>query len=365
MLSCNTGQGHNTAAKALLEALEGRGIPCEMRDTLTFGGKLASPAVSGGYVKITQYVPGLFGRMYRAGDFISSARVHSPVYFANTLYAKALGEYIARNGFDTVFSPHLFPAEALTFLRRRGLTVRSYGVATDYTCTPFWEETDVDVFYIPHEDLRAEYEGKGFAPERLKVTGIPVSGRFRAKVPQAAARAKLGLRREGSLFLLMTGSMGFGDVPDLVDGLLAQAGADARVLALVGSNRRLLEALTGRYGAEPRVKPISFTKEVALYMDACDVLLTKPGGLSSTEAAVKNVPMVHTAPIPGCETHNARFFAERGASVSADTPGACARAAVRLAHDPEARERMLRSQQALVNPRAAEDILDDTLRREG
>ena len=364
ILSCNTGGGHNTAGRALLEALQARGLSCEMRDTLAFAGRNTSRTVSGSYIKITQYVPGLFGTMYHAGDFISSAKRHSPVYFANTLYAKALGDYVTKNGYDTVFSPHLFPAEALTYLRGRGLRVRSYGVATDYTCTPFWEETDVDVFFIPHEDLRAEYEAKGFAPERLVVTGIPVSRRFADKTPQAAARAKLGLKREGALFLLMTGSMGFGDVPELVDDLLRLADPAARVLVLTGNNPRLMDTLAARYGDEPRVRAIGFTREVALYMDACDVLLTKPGGLSSTEAAVKNVPTVHTAPIPGCETENARFFGDRGASVAATDAEDAARAAVRLAADPAACEAMLACQRAVVNPRAADDILDYALRRE-
>ncbi len=364
VLSCNTGGGHNTAGRALTEALTARGIPCEMRDTLAFASRGTSRTVSGGYIKITQRIPGLFGKLYYAGDLISSAKRRSPVYFANTLYAKALGDYITQNGFDTVFSPHLFPAEALTYLRRHGLNVRSYGVATDYTCSPFWEETDVDVFFIPHEDLRAEYESKGFAPDRLAVTGIPVSARFREKTPQPTARAKLGLRREGKLYLLMTGSMGFGDVPDLVDGLLKQTDPSARVLVLTGNNPRLTETLASRYPDEPRLRAIGFTKEVALYMDACDVLLTKPGGLSSTEAAIKNVPTVHTAPIPGCETENARFFGDRGASIATDSPAASVQAAVRLARDPAACEAMLRCQRELINPRAADDILDQTLQLE-
>ena len=67
-----------------------------------------------------------------------------------------------------------------------------------------------------------------------------------------------------------------------------------------------------RFCSDCRVLAVPFTDNVQLYMDACDVLLTKPGGLSSTEAAVKNVPMVHTDPIPGCETKNAQFFMDRG-----------------------------------------------------
>ncbi len=145
ILSCNTGQGHNTAGKALLEALTRRGIPAEMHDALAFGGRRASVVVSGGYVKMTQLRPAMFGRLYRAGELISSPRFKSPVYYANALYAGQLMRFIQDNGFDTVLCPHLFPAEALTWLRRRhGLKARVYGVATDYTCTPFWEETDVE-----------------------------------------------------------------------------------------------------------------------------------------------------------------------------------------------------------------------------
>ena len=359
ILSCNTGQGHNAAGKALLEALRLREQPCEMLDTLQFGSRNASAYISGGYIKVTQTIPSLFGQMYRAGELISSSKRKSPVYFANTLYANKLARYIEENGFDTVLSPHLFPAEALTYLRRKhGLKVRSFGVATDYTCTPFWEETDVDAFFIPQEALRAEYERKGFASERLITTGIPVSRAFREKHAHAEARALLALPAEGELYLLMTGSMGFGDVPDLVRELCRRAEPNATVLILVGRNARLQAKLESDFADEPRVRCVPFTKQVPLYMDACDVLLTKPGGLSSTEAAVKNVPFVHTAPIPGCETVNARLFAEHGLSIATRTPVESAEAAVRLARDPALAQRQLEAQRAFVNANAADDICD-------
>ncbi len=358
ILSCNTGQGHNAAGKALLEALRLRGVPCEMKDTLAFGGERVSVGVSGTYVRCTQVAPGVFGGMYRAAAFISSPKHKSPVYFANTLYAEKLADYIVTNGFDTVLSPHLFPAEALTYLRGHGLKVRSFGVATDYTCTPFWEETDVDRFFIPHEALRAEYEGKGFAPERLLATGIPVSRAFRLKRPQAEAREALGLPREGRVYLTMTGSMGFGDVPDLLDALLKRAQPDAHILALTGRNARLVARLRQQFAQDQRVRCVPFTKEVPLYMDACDVLLSKPGGLSTTEAAVKNVPLVHTAPIPGCETVNARLFSMRGLSIATRSPEESAEAACYLAGAERARNRQLEAQRDFVNPAAADDICD-------
>lgn len=359
ILSCNTGQGHNTAGKALLEAFARRGIPAEMHDALAFGGRRASVAVSGGYVKMTQLRPAMFGRLYRAGELISSPRFKSPVYYANALYAGQLMRFIQDNGFDTVLCPHLFPAEALTWLRRRhGLKARVYGVATDYTCTPFWEETDVDRFFIPHAALRPEYEQKGFAPDRLVETGIPVSRAFAEKLDMAQARAILGLEQDKTLFLLMSGSMGFGDVPEIASHLLALSGPDVRVLVLVGHNRHLKAELAARFAGDARLMPVDFTTQVAVYMDACNITLTKPGGLTSTEAAVKNIPFVHTAPIPGCETVNARFFGALGIALPTTTPLESAQAALLLAADESMRARLLACQRREINPRAADDIVD-------
>lgn len=359
ILSCNTGQGHNTAGRALLEALTAHGIPAEMHDALSFGGERTSLIVSGGYVKMTQVRPAMFGRLYRAGAAISNPHIKSPVYFANSLYAKKLMRFISVNGFDTVLCPHLFPAEALTWLRRRhGLNVRVYGVATDYTCTPFWEETDVDCFFIPHAALRSEYERKGFPADRLMETGIPVSRAFRDKLDMRDARARLGLEQDKTLYLLMSGSMGFGDVPEIASHLLSLCGPDARVLVLVGSNERLKETLAQRFGGDSRLIPVDYTTQVAVYMDACNVVLTKPGGLTSTEAAVKNIPFVHTAPIPGCETENARFFGSLGVSLPTATPLESAQAALLLANDEAVRRRQLACQREQINANAADDIVD-------
>lgn len=362
ILSCNTGQGHNSAGKALLEEFTRRGLPCEMADALSFGAPHASDYVSGSYIHITQRAPRVFGGIYRIGEVLSSPNRKSPVYFANIRYAEALARHIAQNEFDTVLSPHLFPAEALTFLRRRrGLTVRSYGVATDYTCSPFWEETDIDCFFIPHADMLSEYEGKGFAPKRLTVTGIPVSSAFRLRTPAPEARRTLGLPVEGRVYLVMTGSMGAGDVAGIVSELLKRMAADDHAVVMEGGNARLSALLKERFGGDERVIRVPFTPRVPLYMDACDVLLTKPGGLSSTEAAVKNVPLVHTAPIPGCETVNARFFGEHGLSVPTRTPSESAAAAVQLAGDIAAQRRMAAAQQAQIRSDAAAAICDRLL----
>ena len=161
----------------------------------------------------------------------------------------------------------------------------------------------------------------------------------------------------------MTGSMGFGNAAGVVAALAQRMDPASRAVVMVGSNERLNAALGKRFGQDARVVRVPYTTQVPLYMDACDVLLSKPGGLSSTEAAVKNVPLVHTAPIPGGEKINARFFAGLGLSVATGSPEESAAAAVRLAADRAAQERQLAAQRAHINADAAAALCDQLIAR--
>ncbi len=366
ILSCNTGQGHNSAGLAVQEELARQGIPCEMKDALSFARGRASRTISGAYIGIATRAPSLFGGIYRLGGAISSSRRKSPVYYANARYAGPLKAYIEENRFTAVVTPHLFPAETLTWLRRRGeLAIPCYAVATDYTCIPFWEETELDGYFVPHKDLIPEFAGKGIPQEKLIPTGLPVSGRYLKSQGQEEARKQLGLPQNAPVFLVMTGSMGFGDISSFTLDLLLTCPKDARIVILTGNNDALKARIDRDFAGEKRVRTVPFTKEVPLYMDACTVLLSKPGGLTSTEAAVKNVPLVHTRAIPGCETKNARFFSSRGASLFAEDPKEAAKAAARLAADESLRERIRRSQRAVIPKNAAESIVSFLLEKHG
>lgn len=362
ILSCNTGQGHNAAGRAVLEAFLARGEDCEMKDALSFASQRASEIISKAYLKMTVETPWLFGGLYKAGDFIRSDRRKSPVYLANIGYAERLMRYIEEREIDAVVAPHLFPAEAMTHLReKRGLPTRFYVVVTDYTCIPFWEETQADLFFIPHADLTGEFAERGIPRKRLAVTGIPVSRQFVNRAPREEARDALGIERDERLFVVMTGSMGYGNVLGLLRSLAAHRDSSMRFVVLTGHNADLKASIDEAFADDRRVQAMPFIEEVPLYMDACDLLLTKPGGLTSTEAAVKNVPILHTEPIPGCETRNARFFEERGMSRCV-RGGDALTPAMDLLNHPDQLEAMRAAQRRHMRPGAADDICDRVAR---
>ena len=128
----------------------------------------------------------------------------------------------------------------------------------------------------------------------------------------------------------------------------------ARLAVICGSNEGLYRELEERYGDELIL--LHTTSDMDLWIHACDAFFTKPGGLSSTEAAVAGVPLVHLPPIPGCETVNARYFSQRGMSYLFDE-GELDDLLARLS-DPEQRRAMAESQSRGVNPRSAEEICD-------
>ena len=359
ILSCNTGQGHNTAGKAVREEFLRRGIDCKMLDTLRFGNPKTSRRASKIYVKTTTSFPAAFGAAYKAAGTISSSKRKSPVYLANTFYAGKLYAYIEKEGYDCIVMPHLFPAEAITYIKKHyPLTASCFFVATDYTCIPFTEETCLDRYFIPSRELAYEYIDRGMAAEKLVVTGIPVSKRFWSKQDKMVTRRGLGIGTDGPIVLIMTGSMGFGNVSGMIDMIEKGLPENGRILVLGGSNGKLKEKLRKDSRGDQRVQVLDFTTQADLYMDICDVLVTKPGGLTTTEAAAKGIPMVHSAPIPGCETRNAAFFASHGMSVFGRNEKEVGQRVLELLRNEAAQQRMVEAQKHFVNAEAAVSICD-------
>ena len=362
ILTCYTGEGHNSAARALQEEFLARGAEAELMDPVGQRSHRAQGFVSGFYNGIIRRAPRAFGALYRAGAVWEKTGVTSPVYYANASCARAVAERLRAGRYTGVVCTHLYGMEAMTAARRRGLCdLPAWGVFTDYTSSPFLAETDLDGYFAPHPDVIADFAAKGGRAERVEATGIPVSLRFARETPRDEARALLGLPRDKRLVLIMTGGVGCENMLRLCSLFLEQRDADTQACVLAGHNEKLLRLVEEWDAGRGVVRAVPFTREVPLYMRAADSLLSKPGGLSSTEAAVANVPFVCVNPIPGCETENARFFSQRGMAVSARTDGEAVAAALSLARDEAAASRMRAAQRAYISPYAARDIVEKVL----
>lgn len=357
ILSCKTGGGHDAAGHAIAEQLTQLGEEAYLFDHLLLAGGKVSDTVGKSYVRLVQKAPLLFGAIYKLGSVVSRIVRKSPVYYTNGLIAPYLNQYLQDNQFDAIIMPHLFPAETITYMKRKGMKLPlTIAVATDYTAIPFWSETECDYYVIPSDDLAKEFCTGKIRRRQLLAYGIPVSPAFSAQITKEDARRKLSICHKERIYLVVGGSMGAGQLLTLVDMLSASKKKKEHILVICGSNQKIKKKLQKRFEGEDTITILGHTDQMPFYLKSCDILYTKPGGLTSTEAAVAEIPLVHTAPIPGCESINRQYFRKRGISVSAPSaPGQIA-AGLRLLEHPEQVEKMKENQRRYIPKDAAYQI---------
>lgn len=359
ILSCNTGQGHNSCADAIKIVIEKHGDSCCIEDSLSFISKRMSDFISNWHVRIYRYMPGLFRWGY---DF---AERHPRVFHEKSIVHKLLTsgsellfQYILENDFDTIICTHVFSALILTdVLNKYPLEIKTSFVATDYTCSPSMDESDLDYYFVPKGDSIAEdFVKEGIDKDKLVYTGIPVRSIFHFKMPKDEARQHLGISLDQKHLLFMCGSMGCGPVTKVFDELLELISDDIFISVVCGTNKHLYKKLIRKAQDYKNVHVYGYTSDIPVLMDSADLYLTKPGGISVTEAAVKCLPMVFMDSVAGCESYNMDYFITREAAVTAKSSKELAEKCVVLLNDSAGRKGMVEKLEALSFSDAAEEI---------
>ena len=359
ILSCKTGGGHDAAGLAMKEALEAKGHEAILLDYLTLAGPKVSQTVGDVYVNTVKTAPHVFGAVYKLGMVISRITKKSPVYYVNAKMGKYLQKYLEEEKFDALLMPHLYPSETLTYMKRQGIELPLMAaIMTDYTCIPFWEETRCDYYIVPHEDVAKVCEKRGIPEEKLLSIGIPVSDKFTKTAEKDKVREYLKLPKNKRFFLVMGGSMGAGDLEKMTIQLEKKLEASDEIIVICGNNKKIFQKMKKDYQHHENIHIVGQTKQMSLYMKACDILYTKPGGLTSTEAAVSGIPIVHTSPIPGCETENKKFFVKYGMSIAPRTIEKQVEKGIELLNNPEKIQKMKAAQKIYVDKNAAQKIVE-------
>lgn len=361
ILSCSTGGGHNAAGRAVKAALEGRGHRVTMLDPYTLVGNNLDDRVGSTYIRMAQKAPHLFGAVYRLGDLYRQLPVHSPVYGVNLAMVSTMERYLSSHHYDVILMPHIYPGEILTCMKNRGIQIpKTIFIATDYVCIPFTEEIQCDRYVIPSPELDVDFIRRGIDHKRLVPLGIPVGQGFETPPDKQEARARLWLRQDMRHILFTGGSIGAGEMErgaEILDRYLKDH-PDCFLTAICGSNQTLHQHLQQLWGENDQVRLLKSTDQMSLYMRACDVFLSKPGGLSSTEAAVLGTCLIHLSPIPGCEQRNLKFFDSHGMCLAVGEELDRLPAALELTRDPQVASRLVENQQAVIPRGAAERICD-------
>ncbi len=351
ILSANTGGGHNSTARALAERFDQYGVEYEICDTLAFISERVSDFVSWGHSYVYRRLPRLFGFGYRFEE------KHNPrfIYEQCARGADALQEKLTEGAFDAMICVHVFSGLMITELRKRyHNSTPAYFVATDYTCSPGVSEFHLDACFIPHRMLLGEFVRNGVRADKMFATGIPVAGAFYKPQEKKQARRYLGLPEEGRVILLSCGSMGCGKLNKNALRLYEQLPKDATLVVLCGKNEKTYEELSPY--SDERLRVLKFTDEIPAYMSAADLYITKPGGLTTSEAIVRRLPMVFIDAVPGLETRNFNFLIGNGVANGAKNWHHVTLLVQKFLRDPSIAERQIAEMRRFCSQNAAELI---------
>lgn len=364
ILSGSTGQGHNSVAEAIGQEMSLRGHIWEIKDGLSFISSQVARFFSWGHSYMYRHLPFLFRRGY------SWAEKHPPTIEKRILARKYLARgarelrlYMEQGQFDAVVCTHVFAALILTeTLRQHSMDIKTAFVTTDYTCSPGVENTDMNLYFLPHPDLREEFLHHRLPDNALVDSTIPIHPEFRSAAEKCDAKQKLGINPENRHILLVCGSMGCGPMRKLAQKLMDDLPPQTEITVVCGTNQALRDKLTKACGDKKHVHVLGYTKEMPLLMDSADLYLTKPGGISTTEAAAKGLPMVFVDAVAGCEKYNLQFFLKKGAAVTAKNPAKLAKLCFTLLNDPGQLETMAAAARNLELHVGAKTVCD-TLER--
>jgi processive 1,2-diacylglycerol beta-glucosyltransferase len=368
LLSATSGAGHVRAAQALEKAFSARGdCLVEHIDALQYVSKLFQRIYDKAYISMVQLAPDLMGVLY---DRTDQPWQHPRRRLAlDRLNTGPMIRLLKRIQPDLCVATHFLPAEIIAWLiANRKLRARNAIVVTDYDVHAMWLCQTVDRYYVAMEEAKEYLARIGVPRKKLLVTGIPVDPLFAMPVSRSDARKQLGVDATANVILISAGGYGIGPVEQLVKDLLALQ-RPWQIVAIAGKSektRKRLEVIAREadklQSGSPRLCAVGFTTDMDKYMAAADLMVGKAGGLTTSEALARALPMALIEPIPGQEERNADHLLEAGAAIRCNNLPAAAWKIAALLDDAERLTRMRDAARGLGKPGAAARIAEDGIR---
>ena len=310
ILTITTGQGHNQVAKNLCDCLSQCGADAFSMDVFEYITPVLKEVVSHGYLMSTKRLPKVYGKAYRMAEKRDADS--KVIKITSSIMARKLTKFINDYMPDVIICTHVFAAMLVSNIKKKiGKDTKSIGIVTDFTIHPYWEETDLDFYITATELLNNQAVKKGISEDKVLAIGIPVDMKFSKAVSKQAAREELGFEQKKTV-LVMSGSMGYGKFGKMIKQL-DEAELDFQIVSVCGHNAKLKKEID-KMKLNHKIYNYGFSDKIDLFMDAADCIVTKPGGLTTSEALAKGLPIIMANPIPGHEDRNVEFLLNNGAA---------------------------------------------------
>lgn len=365
ILHATAGAGHKRAAEALAAAAKIQTPDSEVvvRDILDFTAPIFKKTYAEGYLNLVRTIPELWGYLYTRADKKATkpneAKIRTVFNKLNTL---TFTKYFKELQPDAVICTHFMPLEILSAAIEEGKTsVPLYCVVTDFAVHSLWLMKNVERYYVANEESKRYLVRHGQFGESVECTGIPIDPIFSKSLASEEAKALLGLDRNLPAVLILGGGFGVGPTAQLLRSF-EHIGPDCQIMVVAGKNQdmqREAEAI-GKTLRIP-VKVFGFVNNIHELMDAADLIISKPGGLTTCEVLAKHKPLVIIDPIPGQEQRNCEYLLEIGAAVRLYDIDDAPYKIEELLDDKTRMRQMAANAEKAARPRAAFDILQDII----
>lgn len=366
VLSASAGAGHIRAAQALEKAFIEMGATKEIKhiDTLEYTNKLFRNLYSKAYIDLVNAAPELLGWLYDHLDKPwKNERRRLAIDKLNTRpFVKMLQDYQP----DFVISTHFLPAEIISWLKAKERLQTSQAiVVTDIDIHAMWLCHHYEHYFVAIEETKMHMQKLGIPEDKISVTGIPIDPVFAKVEDKFQARQQLGLRQDITTILISAGGFGVGPIEHLISSLL-QLQRETQIVAICGKSQELkqkIDQIAKQLPSEHKVvlKVVGFTKEMDRYMSASDILVGKPGGLTTSEALAKGLVLIIVNPIPGQEERNSDHYLEEGVAIRCNNLPTLAYKIDKLLDDATRFNTMKENVRKFARPKAAYDIVSKLL----
>lgn len=353
LLSITAGQGHHQTAKAISEYFQKRGHETVTLDCYEYLSPPLKEAISGGYLVSTKYVPQLWGKFYSLLEKYDE--YDAIVKGANHFMSRSLLKYVDDCKPDAVVCTHVFACMLMTYIKRKRPEIMSIGILTDFRLHPYFECTELDYYVIPSEFLEYSVCEKGIAKEKILPFGIPIMEKFMNKSDKSQIREELNISPNKTI-LVMGGSMGFGNMTKTLKNI-DNLDLNFQIIVVCGNNKKLYKKVN-RTDFKHKVYNYGYVSNVDKLMDISDCIITKPGGLTTSEALSKELPLILSKPIPGQEDRNSEFLLNFGCAMKISKTLSAEEIVFQFFSNDKKRENMINNIKLIKKPNAVKDLYD-------
>ena len=316
------GGGHLSAARSIKENIESSypDIQVELIDCMEYANKIVNKVTTKAYSEMAKKAPHTWGRLYWKSQKGPLAHIST---VSNKALSIKLNKLLKEHKPDIIISTHPFATQMCAYLKKLGkLDAKIATVMTDYAPHDQWLVFNqyVDYYFVSHNGMKKELHEKGIANEKIFATGIPLSNKFLLRYNKAQILQNFGLSPDRKTVLFFGGGafgLGKTQVYKIFKSFLERH-EKIQIVAISGKNSKMkenFENLVEEFNKEDNVKILEYTDKVPELMSISDLVVTKPGGLTTTESLASGLPIVVINPIPGQEEENATYLEENKVAI--------------------------------------------------